>query len=180
MAEDSRFEIWPPIHEEHFDANTTCVMTLKAEPPHAVMDLVSTTATDLMDTIVDCCTTLGSNNAYVAGCLVLVLNPDHVRLLSSGGYDKARLRREIHQRARVPFDKVASRGIVGIKPSAAPDGFHYVTRSPADVEIVVAGGEGGHSGVILPWALRSEPVYEAVRLADGSAATSIDAFLERT
>ena len=180
MGEDSRITIWPPLHEERFDADTTCVMTLKAEPPHAVMDLVSTTAADLLDTIVDCCTTLGSNNAYVAGCLVLVLNPDHVRLLSSGGYDKARLRREIHERARVPIDKVVSRGIVGIKPTAAADGFHYVTRSPADVEIVVAGGEGGHSGVILPWALRSEPVYEAVRLADGTAARSIDAFLERT
>ena len=179
MAEDSGVTIWPPIHEERFDAGTTCVMTLKAEPPHAVMDLVSTTAADLIDTIVDCCTTLGSNNAYVAGCLVLVLNPDHVRLLSSGGYDKARLRREIHERVRVPIDKVARRGIVGITPTDN-NGFHYVTRSPADVEIVVAGGEGGHSGVILPWALRSEPVYEAVRLPDGTAARSIDAFLERT
>jgi hypothetical protein len=179
MAEDSGFALWPPIHEERFDAHASCVMTLMAEPPHAVMDLVSTTAADLMETIVDCCTTLGSNNAYVAGCLVLVLNPDHVRLLAAGGYDKARLRREIHERVRLPFEKVARRGIVGITPSAGPDGFHYVTRSPADVEIVVAGGEGGHSGVILPWALRSEPVYEAVRLPDGTPARSIDAFIER-
>jgi hypothetical protein len=180
MAEDARLGPWPAMNEERFDRATTCVMMLKAEPPHAVMDLVSTTASALMDTIVDCCTTLGSNNAYVAGCLVLVLNPDHVRLLAAGGYDKDRLRREIHERARIAHAQVATRGIVGITPTARADGFHYVTRSPADVEIVVAGGEGGHSGVILPWALRSDPVYEAVRLPTGEVAASLEQFRVRT
>ncbi|MGZ5232389.1 MAG: hypothetical protein ACXWC3_20420, partial [Burkholderiales bacterium] len=176
MAEDAALGPWTPVNEERFDRATTCVMTLKAEPPHAVMDLVSTTASALMETIVDCCTTLGSNNAYVAGCLVLVLNPDHVRLLHAGGYDKDRLRREIHQRARISGERVASRGIVGITPTINADGFHYVTRSPADVEIVAAGGEGGHSGVILPWALHSEAVYEPVRLPGGGIAESLEQF----
>ncbi|OGA50694.1 MAG: hypothetical protein A3F74_01355 [Betaproteobacteria bacterium RIFCSPLOWO2_12_FULL_62_58] len=154
-------------------------MTLKAEPHHAVMDLVSTTASALMDTILDCCTTLGSNNAYVAGCLVLVLNPDHARLLAAGGYDKDRLRREVHERARISGEQVAIRGIVGITAKVGADGFHYITRSPADVEIVVAGGEGGHSGVILPWALHSEAVYEPVRLPGGRIAESLEQFLMR-
>jgi hypothetical protein len=168
------------MNEERFDAQATCVMTLKAEPPHAVMDLVSTSAAALMETIVDCCTTLGSNNAYVASSLVLVLNPDHVRLLAAGGYDKARLQREIHARARTEGRLVRPRGIVGITPTVAADGFHYVTRSPADVQVVMAGGEGGHSGVILPWALHSEAVYEAVRLPDGAIATSLDQFHARS
>jgi hypothetical protein len=180
MAEDPSLGPWRAMNEERFDAATTCVMTLKAEPPHAVMDLVSTTASDLMDTIVDCCTTLGSNNAYVAGCLVLVLNPDHVRLLAGGGYDKDRIRREVHERARVPREKVATRGIVAVSPGASAGGFHHVTRSPADVEVVVAGGEGGHSGVILPWALKSDPVYEAVRLPGGESAKSLEEFKRRT
>jgi hypothetical protein len=178
MAEDTA-EPWRPMNEERFDRAATCVMTLKAEPPHAVMDLVSTTAPALMETIVACCTTLGSNNAYVAGSLVLVLNPDHVRLLASGGYDKERLRREIHGRARIAGALVANRGIVGLKPTIEADGFHYVTRSPADIEIIVAGGEGGHSGVILPWALHSEAVYAAVRLPDGRIAESLDQFAEK-
>lgn len=179
MAESRAVSPWPLLHAERFDAKTTCVMMLKAEPPHAVMDLVSTTAADLMDTIVDCCTTMGSNNAYVAGCLVLVLNPDHAQLLAGGGYDKERLRREVHERARIPGAQVARRGIVGVAPTSGQSGYHYVTRSPADVEIVVAGGRGGHSGVILPWALHSDPVYEAVRLPDGSAAQSLEQFITR-
>jgi hypothetical protein len=176
MAEDAAAGPWTPLNEERFDSAATCVMTLKAEPPHAVMDLVSQTGEALLETIVACCTTLGSNNAYVAGTLVLVLNPDHVRLLHDSGYDKARLRREIHARARMRGERVANRGIVAITPKVEADGFHYVTRSPDDVQIVAAGGEGGHSGVILPWALNSEAVYEAVRLPDGRIAESLERF----
>ena len=176
MAEDAALAPWTTINEERFGSAATCVMTLKAEPPHAIMDLVSTSAAALMETIVACCTTLGSNNAYVASSLILVLNPDHVRLLHSGGYDKDRLRREIHERAKISADQVANRGIVGITSKVDADGFHYVTRSPADVEIVAAGGEGGHSGVILPWALHSEAVYEAVRLPGGQLAESLEQF----
>ena len=44
-----------------------------------------------------------------------------------------------------------------------PEGFDNmhpipVTRSPEDVIVVVAGGKGGHSAVILPWALHSDAV----------------------
>jgi hypothetical protein len=180
MAEEPDLSPWPSMSQERFDSSTTCVMTLKAEPPHAVMDLVSTSAEGLMETIVDCCTTLGSNNAYVPGCLVLVLNPDHARLLVAGGYHKERLRGEIHAAARIPREQLTRRGFVGIGPKAGAQGFHYVTRSPEDVEVVVAGGKGGHSAIILPWALHSDPIYEPVRLPDGRIAEMIEQFETRS
>jgi hypothetical protein len=176
MAEDRVLSPWPALNEERFDAETTCVMTLKAEAPHNVLDIGSSTAAALMETIVDCCTTLGSNNASTAGPLVLVLVPDHARVLARDGYDKARLRREIHSSARIPRERLADRGIVAVDAKADSSGFHYVTRSPDDIQIVVAGGKGGHSGVILPWALYSEAVFEAVRLPDGSAAKGLEDF----
>ena len=45
-----------------------------------------------------------------------------------------------------------------------------VTRSPKDVEVVTIGGRGGHSAVILPWALHSEGIVEALSLPDGTVA----------
>ena len=42
--------------------------------------------------------------------------------------------------------------------------------------IVVGGGKGGHSAVVLPWALHSDAVYEAVRLPDGNYAKNIADF----
>ena len=175
MAEDPTLSPWPTMSQERFGAEATCVMTLKAEPPHAVMDFASDNAASLMGTILDACTTLGSNNAYVPGCLVLVLTPDHASLLAEAGYDKARLRREIHESVKTPLALLRGRGIVGVTFRDDGQGYQRVTRSPADVEIVVAGGKGGHSAVILPWSLHADPIHEVVRLPDGEPAPGVEA-----
>ncbi len=176
MAEDASLSPWLPMNVEQYDKSATCVMVMKAESPHSVLDLVSTSAEHLLETILDCCTTLGSNNAYMAGSLVLLLNPDHARVLVEGGYDKARLRDRIHAAARIETAKLRGRGLGGISPKNAAAEFQYVTRSPEDVIVVVGGGKGGHSAVVLPWALHSDPVYEALRLPDGNYAINLAAF----
>jgi hypothetical protein len=51
-----------------------------------------------------------------------------------------------------------------------------VTRTPKDVEVVVIGRCCGHSGVILPWALHSEGIVEALVMPDGKVAGSIEEF----
>jgi hypothetical protein len=51
-----------------------------------------------------------------------------------------------------------------------------VTRSPDDIEFVVAGGRGGHSAVILPWALRSQAIVRRVLLPNGTAAAHVEDF----
>jgi hypothetical protein len=164
---------WPTLNAERFDAQATTVLALKAEPPHGVTDFRSRTAEDLLGTLLDCCTSLGSNNAYMPGSLVLVLAPDHARLLAAAGWDKAALRTHIHAGAGHDAAAVAPRGIAAIVPTAGADGRVRVTRRPADVEIVVAGGRGGHSAVIRPWSLSSEAVIEPVRRPDGALARGI-------
>ncbi len=59
------------------------------------------------------------------------------------------------------------RGIVGIGPKGgAINSFFKSTRSPRDIEVVVAGGGGGHSRVIIPWSLHSELVVKPIQLTD--------------
>ncbi len=177
FAEDPDRGPWPTLNVERFDAATTAVLVLKAEPPHGVMDFRSRTAEGLLETLVDCCTSLGSNNAYVAGSLVLVLAPDHARRLARAGWDKPRLRAHVHARAGRDLAHVATRGIAAITPRPDAAGFVRATRGPDDVHVVVAGGRGGHSAVIRPWALASEAVVVAVLRPDGRTARSITDFL---
>ena len=47
------------INEDRFDAQTTTVYLLKAEPIHDIIDFLSLNGHDLLDTITACCTTLG-------------------------------------------------------------------------------------------------------------------------
>jgi hypothetical protein len=179
FAEDPALSPWKTINVEHFDEKTTTVYALKAEPPHDIIDFLSPTGGDLMDTLEDSCTTLGSNNSYMPGPLVLVITPDHANLLHRDGWTKEMVREHIHRHTYHPAPMVRNRGLVPVRPK----GWEHkhpmpVTRSPQDVEVVVVGGRGGHSSVILPWALHSEGIVKPVTLPDGKIPSSIEDFLK--
>jgi len=180
FCEDSALSPWQTINAERFDERTTTVYVLKAEPPHDIIDFLSMTAGDLMDGIVDSCTTLGSNNSFMPGPLVVVATRDHAWLLDRDGWNKKRIREHIHAYAFHPVPMVRNRGLVPVRPPHFADKHPMpVTREPGDIEIVVAGGRGGHSSVILPWALHSEAIVEPVALPDGRTPASIEEFNTR-
>ncbi len=177
FTEDPKLSPWDTINVERFDAKTTCVYVLKAEPPHDIIDFLSMTPGDLLDTIVGSATTLGSNNAYMPGPMIVLVTPDHGRLLARDGMTKDMIRQHIHERAHHEVPMVRNRGLLPVRP---PDFANRhpmpVTRSPKDIEVVVGGNRGGHSAVILPWALHSDAVVLPVLLPDGKVPKSIEDF----
>lgn len=159
FAEDPTYSPWRTINEELYDADTTTVTVLKAEPPHDIIDFLSPTASDLLDTICDSCTTLGSNNSYIPGPLIIIITPDHAKLFERDGYTKKMIQDHIHKYTFHQWSMVQNRGLRPVRPEGFDDMHPIpVTRSPEDVLVVVAGGKGGHSAVILPWALHSDAV----------------------
>jgi hypothetical protein len=177
FAEDQALSPWPTINKERFDDESTTVYVLKAEPPHDIIDFLSLNAGDLLDTIVDCTTTLGSNNAYIPGPMVIVLTPDHAWLLEREGWTKDMIRQHVYDRSFNPTPMVRNRGLVPVRPKSFENKHPMpVARDASDIEIVVAGGRGGHSAIILPWALHSEAIVERVLLPDGSVPKSIKDF----
>lgn len=177
FAEEAELAQWSTINEDHYEADTSTVYMLKAEPMHDIIDFLSLNGHDLLDTITHCCTTLGSNNAYVPGPLIICLTPDHAMMLKKDGYTKQMIQEHIHQYVYHDTAMVNGRGLVPVRPKEW-DNRHPlpVTRSPKDVEIVTVGGRGGHSGVILPWALHSEGCVEPIALPDGRIAKSVEEF----
>jgi len=177
FAEDPSLSPWKTINAERFDQKTTTVYVLKAEPPHDIIDFLSMTGGDLLDGITDCCTTLGSNNSFMPGPLIVVVTRDHAWLLARDGWDKDKIREHIHTYAYHQVPMVRNRGLVPVRPASFANRHPMpVTRTPSDIEIVVAGGRGGHSAVILPWALHSEAIVKPVLLPDGRVPSSIEEF----
>ncbi len=175
FAEEPDLACWNMINEDHYDSKTTTVYVLKAEPLHDIIDFLSLNGHDLLDTITACCTTLGSNNAYLPGPLVVCLTPDHGKMLKKDGFTKRMIQEHIHTYAYHEVPMIRNRGIVPVRPPELENRHPMpVTRSPEDVEIVVIGGRGGHSGVLLPWALHSEGIVEPLRLPNGEIARSIE------
>ena len=177
FAEEPDLAQWNMINEDRFDSKTTTVYLLKAEPLHDIIDFLSLNGHDLLDNITACCTTLGSNNAYMPGPLVVCLTPDHAMMLKKDGYTKEMIQEHIHQYVYHQTPMVNGRGLMPVRPKEW-DNRHPlpVTRFPRDVEVVTIGGRGGHSGVVLPWALHSEGCVEALRLPDGRIAGSMEDF----
>lgn len=177
FAEEPELAEWNMINEDHYDAETTTVYVLKAEPIHDVIDFLSLNGHDLLDTITHCCSTLGSNNAYMPGPLVVCLTPDHGKMLKKDGYTKEMIQEHIHTYCYHEVPMVRNRGLVPVRPTSFENRHPMpVTRTPKDVEVVVIGGRGGHDGIILPWALHSEGIVEPVVLPNGKAAKSIEEF----
>lgn len=177
FAEELDLAQWNMINEDHFDSKTSTVYLLKAEPIHDIIDFLSLNGHDLLDTITDCCTSLGSNNAYMPGPLVVCLTPDHALMLKKDGYTKEMIQQHIHTCVYNQTPMVNGRGLMPVRPKEWANRHPLpVTRGPRDVEVVTIGGRGGHSGVILPWALHSEGCVEAIALPDGTPAASIEAF----
>lgn len=180
FAEEPELAQWNMINEDHYDKDTTTVYVLKAEPIHDIIDFLSLDGHDLLDTITHCCTTLGSNNAYMPGPLVVCLTPDHGMMMKKSGYTKEMIQEHIHTYVYHEVPMVQNRGLVPVRPDSFKNRHPMpVTRTPKDVEVVVIGGRGGHSGVILPWALHSEGIVEPVALPDGKIAKSIEEFKNR-
>lgn len=177
FAEEPELAQWNMINEDHYDKDTTTVYVLKAEPIHDIIDFLSLDGYDLLDTITACCTTLGSNNAYMPGPMVVCLTPDHAMMLKKAGFTKEMIQEHIHTYAYHQTPMVKNRGLVPVRPASFKNKHPMpVTRTPKDVEVVTIGGRGGHSGVILPWALHSEGCIEPIALPDGRAARSIEEF----
>lgn len=177
FAEEPSLAQWNMINEDRFNSETTTVYLLKAEPIHDIIDFLSLNGYDLLDTITACCTTLGSNNAYMPGPLIVCLTPDHAMMLKKAGYTKEMIQEHIHQYVYHQTPMVNGRGLMPVRPKEWANRHPLpVTRSPKDVEVVTIGGRGGHSGVILPWALHSEGCVEALTLPNGIVAKSIEDF----
>ena len=177
FAEEPSLAQWNMINEDHYDKDTTTVYVLKAEPIHDIIDFLSLDGYDLLDTITACCTTLGSNNAYMPGPMIICLTPDHAMMLKKAGFTKEMIQEHIHTYVYHQTPMVKNRGLVPVRPASFKNRHPMpVTRTPKDVEVVTIGGRGGHSGVILPWALHSEGCIEPVALPDGTIAKTIEAF----
>ena len=95
--------------------------------------------------------------------------PEHAQIVASSGYTREDVQRYLLERAERPrADLVAhgkwpaARTVDGLAPGAANGGEAFRRgREPADILIVVAGGEaGGHSAFLPSWSRGRNSLYQ--------------------
>jgi hypothetical protein len=125
---------------------------LKAEAPRNILENLALTPDALCGAIAEASVSVCSNNSFIPGELLVFLNPEHAVVFTDAGWTRQDLADAIHNMARIARHRVSGRGVSPIRPRYM-DALEQlpVTRSPADVHIVVAGAAGPQSMVALPW-----------------------------
>ena len=161
---------WEPYHVERGMSAADSVVTVHAgEAPHNIQDHASANADELLMTIADTMNTSGNNNVGICGEMMLVLGPEHARILAKGGMSKNDVREELHRRMRFTLSRMGS-GLRAWYRLRRPTAFNLgpevsevpLLDDPKQILIAVAGGPGLHSMVIPSFGGMTESTMERV------------------
>lgn len=165
FGENEEESAFPPFHTTRgFPTDRSAVTVFPAEAPHNI----NSHAADLMEllgAIASTMATLGNNNMYVSGEVMVVLGVDHARLLDKGGFKRHTVQEFLFEHARLPVGKLRTGGMYGrdVERNLWPrwvdrsrdDALVPIVRRPHDIHVVVAGGAGPHSLFIPGWGTRA-------------------------
>lgn len=150
FAENLAESPWGPWRPSGLDAESA-VTVIGGEGPHNINDHASIDADGLLKQIAGTMAITGSNNLVLRSDTYLLVCPEHAEVLASEGLSREDVQREVHARARVRAEDMSAKQLdlvrdwSSFEPYIGDDGKIPVVRTPEDVQIVVAGGEGKHS-----------------------------------
>jgi hypothetical protein len=160
---------WEPLHATRgFRAAQSAVTVVAADAPVNVNDYASGSAESVLRMISATMAYPGSNNAQGGGEVLVVISPQHLGLLASGGMSREDAQRALFEGARVPltsFSPEIAERVRGRRPGlfdvTEPDAVP-VADGPENILITVAGGPGSHT-LFFPTYGETRAVTKAVR-----------------
>lgn len=169
LAEWEEASPFPPLATAWgYEPTADVVTVLGVEAPHSVMFVNDADDPDapsrLLRVIAGVITNPGSNNLYLrTGAVAVALNPEHARVLSGAGWDRAEIQARLHAACTVSAQRLRS-----LNPAFTPRGEASeisIIPSPERILVFTAGAEGLYSAVFPSWSAGAHgnvPVHQAV------------------
>jgi hypothetical protein len=176
IAENEGENPWEPLHVERGYERVASVVTVIPACTAAMVDDNggSQTARDLLKTLSRSIAYVGNRNVNGKGQPLLILAPQHARLIALGGYSKADVRHFLWEHARVRFGDIPRGNLVNYSEhnlkfyaDLGDEVGIPIAERPDDIVIVVMGGVGTHS-LSVQTRLASENVTVPIRRKDGT------------
>ena len=143
---------WAPYHVRRgFEASDSVVTVLPCEPPHNINDHASTSGEGILKTIAGTVSQPGSNLIYGTAPYTVVFGPEHAQTVHRDGFTIEDIQQKLYEDSAVDIDRVSKENQINYeqdREQTAVNGKYYLTRSPKDIQILVAGGPGKHSAII--------------------------------
>lgn len=171
IAENSEASPFQTFHDERRGGLLGSVTVVGGEAPHNVNDHGSTTAEGILRNIAGTMATLGSNNVYLRGQMLVVLSPEHAAVIARDGYDRRRVQEALFATAKVDVRGVSPGNLERFRLSCPrvfdhlpANGLVPILDRPEDLLLLVSGGPGKHS-IVVPTFGSTEAVTVDVEAA---------------
>lgn len=164
IPENEEENPWEPLHVEMgFELSQSTVTVNGVENPHNINDHTAEDAENLLITLAASMSTQGNNNIlYQGGEPLLIIGPEHARILANSGFSKLHVKQYLYENARVP-KKAFSKKHQEIQFSAyGENDLIPVIQKPEDLMIIVAGGPGKHTLFCPNYVIRSNAVTRLI------------------
>jgi len=137
----------------------SAVTVFCCEAPHNAQDHTSDGPVGILRTIASVVATLGNNATWAADAeAFVVLCPEHAATIASAGWSRRHVQSYLYERARLSRRVLAQGGCAGMDSwppwmfdDDDPDTALPVIDHPDHYRVLVAGGAGKHSSVLLSW-----------------------------
>jgi hypothetical protein len=163
---------WPGLAQDRgVPADQTGVTLLAAEAPRLVVDQLARSPEELCASLAGALEWVSHRRMRFAFDALLVVGPEHGRVLRDAGWDRARVRQELFERSHAPAGELVrgAAGIAeGIEARWISDAATLVPKfaSPERILLAYAGGDAGLFSMIYGgWVsgeVGSEPVTRSV------------------
>lgn len=152
FGENEEESPWEPYHVRRgFEVGDSVVTVLPCEPPHNINDHASTTGVGILTTIAGTVSQPGSNLIYGTAPYTVVFGPEHAQTVHRDGFTIEDIQQKLYEDSAVDVSRVSKENQINYeqdREQTAVNGKYYLTRSPEDIQIMVAGGAGKHSAII--------------------------------
>jgi hypothetical protein len=184
VAENEAASPWEPLHVERgFAREASTVTVVGAECPHNINDHESLSGEGILTTIAGTMGITGSNDVYYEAQPVVVMGPEHAKMVANDGYSKADAKRFLQEHANLPLGKFSRENIerrfrITFKEKYANAGLDALVpqvQNAEDIIIAVIGGAGKHSAFI-PTFGATKAITRALKLNNGRLAKTVEEF----
>lgn len=151
FGENEEESPWEPYHVRRgFDATDSVVTLLPSEAPHNINDHGGTTGAGILQTISGTISQIGANTIYGTAPYTVAFGPEHAATVKRDGWTVEAIQETLFEDSAVDVSRVSKDNQKNYeeREQKIVNGKYYLTRTPADIQIVVAGGPGKHSAFI--------------------------------
>ena len=167
-AENEAANPWEPLHVERGMTQGASAVTVVCATGTLNVNSHTKNADELLRVFADTLAQPTSNDYWYSGAPFLIVSPEHAEILHRAGLSKADVKQRLWTQSKLHASRLSDRDY--LRPEHARraelgevtrDTLLPITKTPAEIGIVVAGGPGTHS-VYVPGFGNSHPATRAI------------------